>query len=68
VEWKFITNISEQPTGPIFKRQQIKGENTAQLTLTDTILLWGLFHYLIFLKKDDILEAGSVSIFRQRST
>jgi len=42
VEWQFITDISGQPISPIFKCQQIKGENRAQLTLTDAILLWGL--------------------------
>jgi hypothetical protein len=68
VEWQFITNISEQPISPIFKHQQIKGENRAQLTLTDTILLWGLHPSPNFLKKYNISGTGSVSIFRQKST
>jgi len=40
----------------------------AQLKLTDTILVFGTLSNIYFLKKYDVSEASSASVFRQRST
>jgi len=60
VEWYFLTDISVQRIGPIYKGQEIQKR---EQRMTD--VNW---HSLIFLKNRDILIAVSVAIFTQRST
>jgi len=43
IEWQFLSDVSEQPIGPIFKHKEIQKQNTAQLNLTDSLLFLGLY-------------------------
>jgi len=63
-----LPTFQDNLSGTSSKVNKLKRENWAPLMLNDTIFFQTLSINYFFLKKRDVLEAGSVSIFRQRST
>jgi hypothetical protein len=59
-----LIDVLGQPFGPIFK---LKRENTSDVS-QKSIFFGGIYPLYTFLKKHDVLEASSVSVFSKRST
>jgi hypothetical protein len=67
IEWQFLSDVLEQPISPSSNIKEIQREKTAGLKLTDSLLFLGLYTLSNFLRKHNVLEACSISIYRERS-
>jgi hypothetical protein len=68
-EWQFVTYVLGQPISTIFKGQEIqkREQSTTERSLTQSSFLERLGPSSNFLKKQDISEANSISVFQQRT-
>ena len=67
-KWQFLTDILRQPTGPIFRGQEIKNNEHIMTDINWNKIFLGLHPSPNFLKMYDISVDGFMTVYRERWT